>query len=396
MKGLLRQIFHIDHIIVAVLTIIIIELLVLVAVSLDFLSPVVRALESFSMTDVYYRILHKDAETETCNTITLVDMTDLTRRQDIADVIKQIKELQPKALGVDIIFEGQLLDGNGDNLLAEACLQGDSANTVWAYKLTKYDEQTRQFKNSLHSFFIVNGEQHEGFINLVDDPAKTIKRYAVTLHYNDTVVYSLPAQITRMVSGNKPPEEAYHTINYKSVSFPVVKHDELSSYRELIKDHIVLLGTTQEEREMYYTPIGQKSGMEILAYTILSMTETVPIRHASRWMVFLWAILAGYLTNLIDFLLTKRIESRRSTLMVFITQSEFYDKLISFFVMMLITGVSFILYAKQGYFVDTVLALSTIVLIEEGRLLYAGVLSVIKKKTKWKWVEKSIYADEIT
>ena len=64
--------------------------------------------------------------------------------------------------------------------------------------------------------------------------------------------------------------------------------------------------------------------------------------------------------------------------------------------MMLITGVSFILYAKQGYFVDTVLALSTIVLIEEGRLLYAGVLSVIKKKTKWKWAEKSIYADEIT
>ena len=395
MKGLLRRIFHIDHIIVAAFTILIIELLVVIAVNLEFLSPVVRALESFSMTDVYYKILNKDGDTEECNTITLVDMTDVTHRQDIAKVISEIKALKPVALGVDIIFEGLIEDGDGDNLLADACLEGDSVNTVWAYKLTKYDEKTRKFQNSLHSFFIVEGMENEGFVNLVDDPSKTIKRYAVTLPYKDTVAYSLPAQIARIVKNADLGGEKNHTINYKAVSFPVVKYDELSSYRELIEGHIVLLGTTQEEREMYYTPIGQKSGMEILAYTILSMTETTPIRHSSRWMIILWALIAGYITNLIDYLLTKRIENRRSTLMVFITQSEFYDKIISFFVMMLITGVSFHLYAKYNYFVDTVLALSTIVLIEEGRLLYAGLLSVLKKKTKWKWVEKSIYADDL-
>ena len=395
MKGLFKSIFHIDHIIVAALTIVIIEILVVVAVNLDFLSPVVRALDSFSMTDVYYKIENRGGQTEYCNTITLVDMTELTRRQDIANVIREIKALKPAVLAVDIIFEGQIQDGDGDDLLAKASLDGNATGTVWANKLTKYKEENGGFQDCLHSFFIEEGELHEGFVNLVDDPAKTIKRYAITLPYKDTLAYSLPAQVVRILKKGDLTEERTHTINYKPVAFPVVKYDELSSYRELIEGHIVLLGTTQEEREMYYTPVGQKSGMEILAYTILSMTESSPIRHASRWMIILWALIAGYLTNLIDFFLTKRIENRRSTLMVFISQSEFYDKIISFVVMMLITWASFELYVRQNYFVDTVLALSTIVLIEEGRLLYVGLLSVLKKKTKWKWIEKSVYAKDL-
>jgi CHASE2 domain-containing sensor protein len=395
MKNQLRNIFHIDHIIVAAFTILIIELLVIVAVNLDFLSPVVRALESFSMTDVYYKIQNKSEEIEECNTITLVDMTDLTHRQDIAKVINEIKALKPTALGIDIIFEGQILDGDGDDMLAEACLDGDSTNTVWAYKLTQYNEDTRRFQNSLHSFFIVEGMEKEGFVNLMDDPTKTIKRYAVTLPYKETVAYSLPAQIARIVKPIDLGDERSHTINYKPVSFPVVTYNDLSSFRELIQGHIVLLGTTQEEREKYYTPIGQKSGLEIMAYTILSMTESIPIRHSNQWMVILWALIAGAITNIIDYLLTKRIANRHSTLMVFITQSEFYDRIISFFVMILITGASFELYVKYNYFVDTVLALTTIVLIEEGRLLYVGLLSVLKKKTNWKWVKRSIYASDL-
>ena len=82
-------------------------------------------------------------------------------------------------------------------------------------------------------------------------------------------------------------------------------------------------------------------------------------------------------------------------MMVFVTQSELYDKVISFLVMVLITGFSFELYVKCSYFVDTVLPLATIVLIEEGRLLYVGLLSVLKKKKKEFLVTKSIYAKEI-
>ena len=392
---LLRQIFHFDHLIVAAFTLLIIKLMVAVAVNLDFLSPVVRAVENFSMTDIYYRIGDNGGDAESENIVTLVDMTDLSRRKDIAAVISEIKSMKPAALGVDIIFEGRQLDGDGDDILSEACLDGDTDNVVWAYKLTKYDREGDKFRNCLHSFFITDDGQREGFINMVQNPAKSIREYSVTLPYRDTVAYSLPAQIARIVSGREPECEGRHTINYRQAEFPVVGYDRLADCREVIEGHIVLLGTTQEERDIYYTPIGQKPGLEILAYTVLSIIEDQHVRHAGEWMVILWALLAGYMANLLDFMLTKRMGNRHSTFMLFITQSEFYDKIMSLVVMILITWASFELFSRYNYFVDTVLALSNIVLIEEGRLLYVALLAVLKRKTKWKWVGKSIYIEEI-
>lgn len=387
----LKNIFHIDHIIVAIFTILIIKLLVVIALNFSFFSPVVRAVDSFSMTDVYYWIQNRELPTETNTEITLVDITELSRRKDIAQVISEIKSMNPLAIGVDIIFEGRQLDGDGDSILTLACLEGNCDNIVWACKLTQYDQQQNKFQDCLHSFFITEGLQNEGFINMVSNPAKSIKKHSVTLPYKDTLAYSLPVQIASLVSKEPITYKNQHSINYKPTSFPIVKYDELQSFRQLIDGHIVLLGETKAERDMYYTPIGQKSGMEILAYTILSITDDKNVQHAGAWMIILWALIAGYITNLTDFMLTKRLERRKASLMMFITQSEFYDKVISFAVMVLITGASFELFAKHNYFVDTVLALSTVVLIDEGRLLYAAILSLLKKHTNWKFIKKSLY-----
>lgn len=395
MKNWLKTIFHLDHIIVAFLTIIIIELMVAIAINLDFLSPVVRSLKSFSMTDIYYKIQNNGEPTDVCSSITLVDMTELTYRKDIAQVIREINEMKPSVLGIDLIFESEKADPEGDKLLAEACLQGNPSKTVLAYKLINYDEDRHTYQKDLHAYFSAGDGIKEGFVNLVDNPEKCVRRYANVLPYQDTLAYSFPFQISQMVTEKAGSDEAMHTINYKSVVFPVIKYNELQNYREYITDHIVLLGTTEEERDKFYTPIGQKSGMEILAYTILSMTECPPVKHAGLWVIFLWALIAGYLTNLIDYFLTKRVQGHQSTMMVFVTQSELYDKIISFLVMVLITWLSFELYVKYSYFVDTVLPLATIVMIEEGRLLYVGLLSVLKKKKKKFLVRKSIYAKEI-
>ena len=347
------------------------------------------------MTDVYYKIQNSGENNDYSNVITIVDMTELTHRGDIAEVIGNIQAMNPKVLGVDIIFENEKADTQGDSLLAETCLMSDPSKTVFAYKLKDYDEESKLFKDELHSYFVADNSVGEGFVNLIDDPTKSIHKYAVTLPTKDTTALSFPSRVAQIVTGRPVDDERIHTINYKPVRFPIIKYNELDDYKDLIAGHIVLLGTTQEEKDKYYTPIGQKSGIEILAYSILSMTENSPIEHAGRWMVILWALIAGYITNLIDFFLTKRFERGRSTFMVFITQSEFYDKIISFIVMVLVTWASFELYVRQNYFVDTVLALSTIVLIEEGRLLYAGLLTVLKRKTKLKIIDKSIYAEEL-
>ncbi len=395
MKNWLKIIFHLDHIIVTILTISTIELMVAIVINLDFLSPVVRSLKSFSMTDIYYKILNSGEPTDVCSSITLVDMTELTHRKDIAQVIREINEMKPSVFGIDIIFEGEKADAEGDSLLTEASLQGNPSNTVLAYKLTNYDENKQAYQKELHSFFSMNENLTEGFVNLVDNPDKSVKRYANFLRYQDTLVYSFPSQISKIVTKKYVCDEDIYTINYKPIVFPVIKYDELQNYKEYITDHIVLLGTTQEEKDKFYTPIGQKSGMEILAYTILSMTECPPVEHASLWVIILWALIAGYITNVIDYLLTRRIRGSKSSVMVFISQAGLYDKVIYFLVMVVITWISFELYVNNSYYVDTVLPLATIVLIKEGRLLYVALLSVLKKKKKENLVKKSIYVNEI-
>jgi hypothetical protein len=91
------------------------------------------------MTDIYYKILNSDESTDVCSSITLVDMTELTQRKDIAQVIREINDMKQSVLGIDIIFEGEKSDAEGDTLLIEACMQGNSSNTVLAYKLTNSD-----------------------------------------------------------------------------------------------------------------------------------------------------------------------------------------------------------------------------------------------------------------
>ena len=261
MKNFLGNIFHIDHVIVASLTIIIIELMFTIAINLDFLSPVVRAFKSFSMTDIYYKIQNYGEPTEVCNTITLVDMTELTRRKDIAKVIQKINEMKPSVLGVDIIFEGEKSDLEGDELLAETCLNDNPDKTVFAYKLMNYDESVHSYQKSLHSFFSTGHEIKEGFVNLIDNPEKSVRKYANILPCKDTLAHSFPSQISEIATMRAIGDEEFHTINYKPIVFPVIKYNELDDYKEYIRDHIVLLGTTQEERDNYYTPIGQKTGL---------------------------------------------------------------------------------------------------------------------------------------
>ena len=124
--------------------------------------------------------------------------------------------------------------------------------------LKDYDEESKVFKDELHSYFVADDGVDEGFVNLIDDPTKSIRKYAVTLPVTDTVARSFPSRVAQIVNGQAGNDERIHTINYKPVKFPVVKYSEVSDYKELITDRIVLLGTTQEEKDKYYELTGKK------------------------------------------------------------------------------------------------------------------------------------------
>lgn len=388
--SLLRSIFHIDHFIVSALTLGVIGLLVFITVNLEFLNPVVRALEGFSMTDIYYKIQHSDTP-QLNQKITLVDITDLSYndRDKIAQVVEQISSMEPSVLGVDVIFENLKGSPESNMLLTDAFFNAPT-NTVLAVKLTDPDLETKTFSNSVHSFFVSETHQTEGTVNVTNNPNRSMTSYPTYFVKDNDTLYSLPVQVSRFLGFDVPPRQQF-IINYRGTVFPVVKWNELEQHRELIENHIVLLGCTEEESDKHLTPIGQMAGLNILAYSTLSIIEGEEVAEAPVWVYLLWALIAGWIANMIDLLVTKRLEKRKSTFILFVLKSGLYARLISFLILVALTYVSFILFTRFDYDLSSVLALTVTVLIGEGRLLYTAFLAVLKRKGIPGW-EKSIYA----
>jgi CHASE2 domain-containing sensor protein len=341
------------------------------------------------MTDIYYRIQHSD-NPQTNQLITLVDMTELTSRDrdKIAQVVEQISEMNPTVLGVDVIFEGYKDNAEADEMLADAFFNAPE-NTVLACKLIDPDVATKTFKGSVHSFFVSDTHQAEGTTNVINKAHRSMTDYPTYFISNGDTLLSLPVQMASLL-GAKLPEKQKFIINYRGTEFPIVKWNELEQHRDLIENRIVILGST-EEADKHLTPLGQIPGMEILAYALLSIIEGSEISEAPFLVYLLWALLAGWLANVIDILVTKRLEKMNNTFVLFVLKSGLYSRFVSFSIMALFTYVSFILFTRLDYDLSSVLALTTSVLIIEGRLLYIAFLSVLKRKGCG-WWKKSVYA----
>lgn len=84
---------------------------------------------------------------DTSRIVTIVDMTELRKRRDFADLFMEVNALKPKAVGVDVVFEGyKEEDLEGDTLLDMAVKQ--LQNFVFSYKIIDSMEG-----ETVHSFF---------------------------------------------------------------------------------------------------------------------------------------------------------------------------------------------------------------------------------------------------
>lgn len=405
LKKCLRILFNIDNLIISIITTALLCGLLTIIKRLEFLDPVEKVVEELSMMEVYFHI-NNSGEKEMSQEISIVDITDLSERQrdSIAIVVNQIIELKPSILGVDVIFERPLSDTEADDKLANAFLSTpDDIPIVMAEKLSLPNSETRTFGMVTHSFF-VDGLLEEGGVNVIEKPTTNLKHYPVYLMTETDTVYSLPAKIVEILSGEKvvPDRDCEHTINYESVDFPVINYRELQENKQLITGRKVLLGAFYEERDKHLTPLGELPGIKVLAYTIHSMQQNKHIWQGSLFWIILMAVLAGYFMNAFEFLMSwlivKVSKSRGKDIPLFLkffTESEIYDKIVAFIFMVFFTGFAYWLYAKQYIYINTWLALGTIAFIEEGRLIYKAWLVFLYKKGLTKASQHSIYYKEI-
>ena len=401
MLKFLKTIFHPDHFIVSAATLLLLWLLLWLISAVKFLDPVEKIIMSLSTTDIYYRI-NASGELNDSQDITLIDITDLSARQrdSLAIVVEDVLRQKPAVTGVDIIFEGEQIDAEGDAALVDVFYEAAADSSVIIATKLNHPDSAKIFHGDAHSFFVGHlGDRQitEGCVNVLGRAEESITRYPVFLSTPQGVIQSLPALMTRAVTGHDVPADRWgqHAINYKSIRFPVIDYREIETHAELIRGHKVLIGATREERDSHLTPIGTRSGLEVIAFALNSMVEGDHVWWGGAWASALIALFAGYAMNLIHYSLVRPLRRKKTIWLRFFADSTLYGKILALLWIILFTGITYMLYTHFHIYKDTWLALGVIVLLGEGRLFYTALLTAAYRTWGEKALTHTLYVNDI-
>lgn len=390
----LKYLFHIDHFLVTTLALVLLWLLSIITFNLSILDPVADALDEFSITDVFFEIENnKEENIETSDLITIVDMTDLHNRGDIASLMQEIGLNNPLCVGIDLIFEGEKDDSIGNKELVEAVNNlGETA--IYSKKLTDYSGETDKFANRVSSFFTKDIEVQEAYTNLVNDMSSTrVREFTATQQEGETESISFPAAIasrfdTTLVSNHK---DSY-LINYRNVKFPVVKFDEIQEKADLIDGHIVLIGTMTEEQDMHMTPLGKMPGIEVQAYSLLTLLEHKDLQELPLWLSILITFVLCYLLEITIDAVPRCVEKSTKIPIVFLRESGLITALLLLLWVIVVTWLMFYSFTRWNVIIDGGVLLASMALVCEGRELIEATIKTLSTKYNWKYLQNSIFS----
>ena len=382
MKKLLKHIFNLNHLGVCIVTFAMLWLLKTVTFSLDILNPVADAMENFSAADIFFEIQHSGSEPEVSDIITIVDMTELHDRGDIAMLFEEINMNDPLLVGVDLIFEG-VKDNKLGNELLEGATMGLSDKTIFSTKLIEYSSEQEEFTGKVQSFFANDLGVTEGYTNLNNDmTGALVREFSTKQTAMGEEMLSFPAKIAAMFDESLYAMDNENIlINYRNVEFPVVKWNEIAENSELIEGHIVLVGTMAEEQDMHMTPLGKMPGLKIQAYSVLTLLEHKGIRKLPLWLNLLFAFIACYILEICFDASNRFIDNRPySALLTFAKESELTKIVTQFMFILAICWIIFMLFVNHGILIDGSMIMALIILLFEGDKIYYAILYSIERK----------------
>lgn len=369
------------HLSITIIAFMVVGAFALVTINVSFLNPIARALQDFSMTDMYYQALQSTATPDTSRAITIVDMTELYERRSIAETIEQIQAERPKVLGVDIVFEGLKEDLQGDMMIETVAQTYD--NSVYSYRLLDYDGQQQQFTNEVHSFFTDSVLVNEGYTNMQRQLYGGIKReLSLSRKSCGRQKPSFVANIVNQYAGRDivTVDNDDVQINFSPVYFPRLRYDSVAAHPELIEDHIVLYGAMSDESDIHYTPVGKMAGVELLAYAIHTLLTQQEVRKVPSVLLVLLSFLLVFVTQMLQDIYEKRIGLLKSPLLVSFLSSSLALGVVTFIWMVLLMWGAFILFSISGISLNLGWALSAMAFVDAARSFYDTCLKSLKSK----------------
>lgn len=384
MKRILNYLFHRDHLIVVLSGFLLFGLLRLITLNINFLNPIANALDDFSVSDIFFEIQQDESTAKTNDLVTLVDMTELTDRGDIAYLLEEINACEPLVIGIDLIFEGKKDDSTANEMLKESVKDlGDK--TVYSTKLIDYNSNRQAFGRSVQSFFADEIHIAEGYTNLNDNmERRCIRNFSIKQKLNDDTQFSFPAKIAAFFNNSIGQLDGQDLlINFKNEKFPVVKYDEIQEKKELIESHIVLIGALTEEQDMHNSPIGKMSGLELQAYSLLTLLEQKNIKKIPTWIEWLLVLLVCYLLEIAIDIVWQWVKKKdKSAFMVFLKESNLVSVVMLFIGLLFVCWLTYILFIKRSLLISGGLIMGMMALTCEGRDILIAIIKGLKAKNK--------------
>ncbi|MBQ8706180.1 MAG: CHASE2 domain-containing protein [Paludibacteraceae bacterium] len=364
------------YFIVTILAFFVVGIYVLAAFNLKVFNPVAEILDDYSFTDFYYKLLDGAGKRDTSRIVTIVDMTELRKRRDFAQLFMEVNALHPKAVGVDVVFEGYKdEDLEGDTLLAMTVQQ--LQNFVFSYKIIDSMEG-----ETVHSFFSPNDSVNEGFTNMPRQLYGGMKRsVSIGRDVGGTVQPSFIKKVSEIYAGQEviPLADKDLSINFSPKYYQIVSYDSLLENRDLIEDHLVLIGAMKEEGDMHYTPQGKIAGVELLAYAAETMLRQSEIKHASTGVTVVVSFIVVFLSVILLSLYKQFVSSKKTLFHVILSTSLIRGLFICGW-LSLIVWVTFILFCRYNYSISLAIAMSAIALIYMAENLYDTFKTTIEFK----------------
>lgn len=352
-----------------------------IALNLSFLNPISEVIENFSITDKYYQMMPEREN----RYISIVDLTSLHDRQEIAQALEAIESCHPIVVGMDCRFKNENMElaadgkpkGNeaADNVLKKV-VEKYRDNIVFSYELFDEENEEIGYTREMHSFFANEIPIHEGVCNMQGDNIYNGIKRQMKLGWtlNGKKVPSLVGEVVNIYVGDKLVRTDDENVNIKfaPTNFTIIHPDSILQHRQEIEGRIVFFGSMAEETDMHYTPLGKIAGVELLAYATQTLLEHSQIIEPPMWMQVIIAILLVMLTNMMQLLYLGWTSRSKSPLVYHVMGSAYLLGLVTFMWIALIMWFTFLFFCMYNVSMEIGWSIAAMAFLATSRSFYAA------------------------
>ncbi len=344
-------------------------------------------------SELYYTVHAASAEQDTCISISLIDVGDITgpsSHEQFSILFEKILSYHPRKIGIDVIFNKALDSIYSDPLIHAVRKIKDKS--VFTMDLKDYNENG-DYSSSKNSFFKDSVRIIEGYSNLRNArDKKSVLLFQPMSSLKGKQVASFPMMLASDILKPSQLEANEYLIDYRPTYFPRMNSQTLDS--TLITDRYVLIGGIYDNNDLYNTPLGIMSGVEIHAYTLNTLLNGRMKDTSTKWGDYILGFLVCIAFCLLLVWLDCKLASTKSEMMMFLGQQSLISLGATYLVIWLLGLVGYLSFMVSDVFLSMGPAIAFLLkVITIAKIVYAFIIFMLTKKFKTSIAKYSTYAN---